>query len=124
MESKNDTQFMLSSMGLDEAAEFLGFKNVERLRQKAKNGQIPGAFKVSRCWRFYTPILVQFVSELYATYRDNLADGTTGEKLCQYSNRKVAHTTTQDLRSAELEYTKLRAQLLNQKPSAMKKSAG
>ena len=118
-----NTEFIRLTINLPEAAEFLGFKSTERLRQKAKQGAIPGAFKIGKYWKFYKPKLVEYVSELYATYCKTVQVGISGGNLCQSAKKMVVHTTTQDSLSAVSEYKNLREQLLNQKHNATKKNA-
>lgn len=113
------TELTNQSIDLEEAAEFLGFKSTERLRQKAKRGHIPGAFKLGKEWRFYTPRLVQYVENVYTTY----TEVSTGAKTWHSVKRKAVHTTTQDSAFTESEFKNLRLQLSNLKPKNMKKNA-
>ena len=59
------------TIDLKEAALILGFKSVWRLREKAKRGQIPGAFKAGRNWMFYKPDLIDWMRTMYIGYRNS-----------------------------------------------------
>jgi excisionase family DNA binding protein len=105
-----------TTIGIDEASEFLGFHNKERFRQKVKEGKIPGV-KPGREWRFLVEDLVDYMRQNY-----NPAPKTTEESLrCHYQKRKIVHSTTPDLASTESECKNLRKQLREQKHKSMRK---
>lgn len=109
------------TIGIEEAARFLGFKSKENLRIKANLGIIPG-FKAGRSWMFYMPDLLAYIRSQY-TLRKHLADNKTrGNTTCQSPKRKTAHSTTPGSQSAVLEFKNLREQLLNRRRNDTKKN--
>jgi len=73
-----------STLNLNEAANFLGIHK-ETLRQRATNGEIPGA-KVGKCWRFLEIDLVTYLRSLYS---DEASQGVNQR------SRKIWHSTNE-----------------------------
>lgn len=76
----------VKTIKIKEAAEFLGFKSIERLRQKVKRGEIPGA-KPGRSWVFLEQDLVNYIRMCYS-------NKIKGELLCQSLKEKAVHSYT------------------------------
>ena len=110
------------TIDLKEAANFLGFKNTSHLREKAKSGQIPGAFKVSNRWMFLMDELVEFVRNFYKSLSDAGDTNVKRSETWQLAKRKTAHSTTRDSLSAESECRNLLDALQKEKRKNMKKN--
>lgn len=113
-------EFATSTIGIKEAARFLGYRSTSRLSQKAKRGLIPGAFKAAKQWMFIKEKLVEYVEDLENRQRKN-AQVNTGVKVCQSQKRKIVPIGTQDFRLMELECKNLRKRLLEERPKNMKR---
>jgi excisionase family DNA binding protein len=112
---KRSTPFSQLTVNIEEAAEFLGFKDVDRFRRKVKSGEIPGA-KIGREWVFFKEDLVKYLRDNYTTA--SLLDN--GVSICQSAKRKIAPTTTPDSAIVALECKNLREQLRGRKRNGMK----
>lgn len=110
-----------ATIDLKEAADFLGFKNTSHLREKAKAGLIPGAFKVSNRWMFLMDELVEFVRNFYKTLGDTSNINTKRNETWQLAKRKTAHIITLDSRSVESECRSLLDALQKETRKNMKK---
>lgn len=110
------------TIGLKEAAKFLGFTSTSRLREKAAKGLIP-ACKPGRNWVFYVPDLVQWMRDQYNARREAAQVGI-GVKLWQSLKRKTDDSCTQNSHSVEYELMSLRKQIRNQKHNSTKINAG
>ena len=111
-----------ATIDLKEAADFLGFKSTSHLREKAKSGQIPGAFKVSNRWMFLMDDLIEFVRNFHKTLIDAGDSSIKRNETWQLAKRKTAHSTTLDSRSAESECRNLLDALQKEKRKSTKKS--
>jgi excisionase family DNA binding protein len=105
-----------TTIGIDEASEFLGFHNKERFRQKVKEGKIPGV-KPGREWRFLVEDLVDYMRQNYTPATKPIEENLK----CHYPKRKTAHSITPDSVSTESECRNLRKQLREQKHKNMKR---
>ena len=70
----------MRTLNLREAAEFLRL-HPEELRQRAKNGRIPGA-KVGRSWVFLEEDLASYLRSLYVPPRQALQVAFPKEDTC------------------------------------------
>lgn len=104
-----------ATIDLKEAADFLGFKSTYHLREKAKAGKIPGAFKISNRWMFLMDDLIElarnYSRDLHAR-KESIGNSKGTE--WQSAKRKTALITTRVSQSTELECKNLREQLLEQ----------
>ncbi len=110
------------TIGIKEAAEFLGFKGTTRLSTKAKAGLIPGAFKISNRWMF----LVDELREFARNYHKQIitSDMVRRRRVDSWQLLKIKNhpTTTRDSRSVELECTNLLNALAKETRRNTKKS--
>ncbi len=104
------SKFANSTINIKEAAEFLGFRSTERLRQKVKKGLIPGA-KPGREWVFLKEDLVKYLRDSYTN--DSTYKNSGG--LCLFQKQRIKNTIKQDSQSVELECKNLRNQLREQR---------
>lgn len=88
------------TIGLKEAANFLGFTGVCHLREKAKAGKIPGAFKISNRWMFLKDELIIFVRDFHKTLHNEIVPNGAS---WQSAKRKIVPITTRASQSLESE---------------------
>jgi hypothetical protein len=106
------------TFNLKEAADFLGFKDTEGLREKAKRGIIPGC-KPGKEWRFYELDLIEYMQSLYEHYKKH--DVVSGvNRKWQSVKEKAVRTIGHDSRSTESEYNNLLNVSHVRKPKNMK----
>ena len=110
------------TIDLKEAAIFLGFKSTCHLREKAKSGKIPGAFKVSNRWMFLKDELIEFVRNFYKNLCDTNDFTVKREESWQLAKRKIVRTITHDSQSAASECKNLLDALQKEKRRNMKKN--
>ena len=72
------------TLSLDEAATFLKL-SPSALRQKAKEGKLPGA-KIGKRWVFIEKDLAKAIRSSYRTPRQALQVTTMKKSLCHYTN--------------------------------------
>src|SRR6478609_3203643 len=77
---------------LSEAAAFLRVHS-EKLRRRAKEGQIPGA-KVGRAWVFLEDDLADYLRSLYSQPRQALQVTLRKEMECHFANAAVSGGST------------------------------
>ena len=100
------TMFDKPTLTLQEAANLLGFKGVGRLRRKASEGQIPGAFKISNKWMFLTDELIQHV-RTYNDRKHSQTEKTARNNQWQSLRKRTRPTITPSSCSTELELRKV-----------------
>ncbi|VVC76036.1 hypothetical protein AQUSIP_13370 [Aquicella siphonis] len=110
-----------ATLTLKEAAPLLGFKGVYRLREKARRGLIPGAFKISSRWMVAVDEIMPYIRNYYKTLRKDLVPPRNVE--WQSVKRKVAPTIILASRSAESECRNRLDALAKERRKNMKKNA-
>lgn len=113
----------LVSLDLKEAATFLGFRGTYHLREKAKMGKIPGAFKISNRWMFLKDELIAFARSFHKRLNDASEIIPKSSDSWQLAKRQAAHIITPASQSAESECKNLLDALQNERRKNMKRSA-
>lgn len=117
----NREEIIRTSMNLDEAAKFLGFKNKRSLQVKVKKGEIPG-FKAGKQWMFYVPDIVDYIRSQYSN-AGKTAQVSTEEKVCHLASQKIVPIGRRASQSAALEFKNQRDALIKETRKNMKISA-
>jgi len=95
--------FANMTVGLDQAAKFLGFKSKWRLIEKMKSGKLPlHGFKCGVKWMFFKDDVVNCARQMQNSQR-KIAQVDIGGNVCHLAKRKIAHFGIQDSASVESE---------------------